>query len=117
MLGFFGHRAAAQDLNSASSAQARIVGNWAGNTEDDGVVSVTMTADGFLAFQFTGGERDHGFGAYRLGDRGVLLYTPHGETDAEHWTYGFDRFGRLRLKMEEDNPKDVEEYTLVRVKP
>jgi hypothetical protein len=117
MLGFSVLRAAAQAPSLVPGDAERIVGRWVGQTKEDGVVSVTLTTDGRLGYQFTGGEKDHGYGAYRLQSPDVLLYTAHDETETEHWSYGFDSAGRLRLKMEEDNPKDVEEYTLSRVKP
>jgi hypothetical protein len=110
-------RAGAQEPGSLPTDGERIVGRWTGQTQGDGVLSVTLTADGRLGFQFTGGEKDHGYGTYQLQSPDRLFYTPHGETEAEQWTYGFDSAGRLKLKMEEDNPKDVEEYTLSRVEP
>ena len=110
-------RTVAQAPGSAASDLARLVGNWSGQTANDGVLKVTVSSDRILGFQFTGGDKDHGFGTFRLQTPGRLLYTPLNETDAEHWTYGFDSAGRLKLKMEEDDPKDVEEYTLSRVNP
>jgi hypothetical protein len=109
--------AGAQEPAPAASDMARLVGNWSGRTQDDGVLRVTISADRILGFKFTGGEKDHGIGTFRLQSPDQLLYTPLNETNAEHWTYGFDSAGHLRLKMEEDDPKDVEQYTLSRAKP
>jgi hypothetical protein len=109
--------AGAQEPGAASSDLARLVGNWSGQTQNDGALTVTISEDRILGFQFTGGEKDHGYGTFRLQSPDRLLYTPLNETETQHWTYGFDSAGRLKLKMEEDDPKDVEEYTLSRVKP
>jgi len=110
-------RAVAQAPGSAASDLARLVGNWSGPTSGDGLLKVTISSDHILGFQFTGGDKDHGFGTFRVQPPDRLLYTPLNETEAEHWTYGFDSSGRLKLKMEEDDPKDVEEYTLSRANP
>ena len=110
-------RAVAQGPSAASPELTRLIGNWSGQTTNDGVLKVTVSEDRILAFQFSGGDKDHGFGTFRLKKPDQLLYTPVNETDAEHWTYSFDAAGQLKLKMEEDNPKDVEEYTLIRAKP
>src|SRR5580704_8541348 len=109
--------AEAQSPGSASSDLAKLVGNWSGQTASDGVLKVSISEDRILGFQFTGGDKDHGFGTFRLQIPGGLLYTPLNEKVVEHWTYSFDSAGRLKLKMEEDDPKDAEEYTLSRVQP
>lgn len=117
MFGMLAIRAAAQSSGSPGSDAAKLVGNWSVQTANDGVLKVSISDDRMLGFQFTGGEKDHGFGTFRLNSPDQLLYTPLNETEAEHWTYGFDSAGHLKLKMEEDDPKDIEEYTLSRVKP
>lgn len=111
---FFAGRSSAQGPDSPSDAD-RLVGKWSGQTAVDGQVTVNLTADGQLSYAFTGGEKDHGYGQFEVRTPGTILYTPHEASDAEHWTYAFDSAGRLKLKMEEDDPKDVEEYTLSRV--
>jgi len=110
-------RAGAQEPIPAAGDMSRLIGNWSGQTQGDGVLTVTISEDRILGFKFTGGEKDHGMGTFRLQSPDRLLYTPLNETDVEHWTYGFDSAGHLKLKMEEDDPKDVEEYTLSRLKP
>lgn len=107
---------------SASWAQAprvpRIVGEWSGNTEDDGVLTlVVQPAPGHeLSYAFSGGKMEHGSGTFTLRGANELNFTPTGETEAEKWTYSFDEQGHLRLEMEEDNPNDKEVYVLTRTK-
>jgi hypothetical protein len=110
-------RARAQEPGSPAGDLSRLIGNWSGQTQVDGVLTVTISEDRILGYKFTGGEKDHGMGTFRLQSPDRLLYTPLNETEVEHWTYGFDSAGHLKLKMEEDDPKDVEEYTLSRIKP
>ncbi|HEX3997466.1 MAG TPA: hypothetical protein VHX65_02835 [Pirellulales bacterium] len=110
-------RAGADEPASIPTDANRIVGKWTCQTEGDGVLTVSLTTDGFLGFKFTGGEKDHGYGAYKLRAPDTLLYTAHDETGAQHWTYGFDSAGHLKLTMEQDDPKDAELYTLSRVSP
>ena len=103
------------DDGSPSADAQRIVGKWTGSTESDGDVTFVLTDDGKLSYEFTGGDKDKNYGSYELSGSGILLYTPHDEVGLEHWSYGFDDAGHLKLKMEQDDPNNTEEYTLTRV--
>jgi hypothetical protein len=106
-----------EPASAAATADAqRIVGTWKCQTEEDGTLVVRFTADGQLVYQFTGGDKDHNYGTYQIHDQGVVLYTPHDEPGEEHWTYGFDSAGKLKLKMEQDDPKNAEQYTMSRAR-
>lgn len=107
------HARGDDDFSPADSQ--RIIGTWRGTTESDGDVTFTFTDDGKLSYEFTGGDKDKNYGTYELSGPNVLLYTPHDEVGIEHWSYGFDEAGHLRLKMEQDDPKNEETYTLSRV--
>ncbi len=98
----------------------RIVGQWSGKTESDGLLTLTVfPAPGRqLSYQFSEGKHEHGSGTFRLQGANRLLFTPDSartKEDVETWLYSFDEFGRLHLEMEEDNPSDRETYILSRL--
>ncbi len=98
----------------------RIVGQWSGKTESDGLLTLTVfpAPSRQLNYQFSEGKHEHGSGTFRLQGANHLLFTPdHARTadDVEKWLYTFDEFGRLHLEMEEDNPSDRETYILSRL--
>ncbi len=111
--------AAAQGPGPQDGQAHSIFGNWRGNTEEDGKLTIAITPDRQLSYQFSGGKQEHNTGTFRLKGANQLLFTPQGAAadDEETWVYTWDEFGRLKLEMEEDSRNDAEIYVLNRVDP
>ena len=111
--------AAAQGPGPQDGQAHSIFGHWGGNTEEDGKLTIVITPDRQLSYQFSGGKQEHNTGTFRLKGANQLLFTPQGATadDEETWVYTWDEFGRLKLEMEEDSRNDAEVYVLNRVDP
>jgi len=119
LVGLHARPAAAQAPGPQPGQTHSLFGQWQGNTEDDGKLTVVITSDRQLSYQFSGGKQEHNTGTFRLKGANQLLFTPQGATadDEETWVYTWDEFGRLKMEMEEDSRNDAEVYVLNRANP
>jgi hypothetical protein len=89
---------------------AALVGQWVGQTEEDGTFTLVFGSNGRFSYSFSGGKKEHGVGRYSVrGSAITILEDGDDDNEAEVWTFTVGN-GQLRLRM----PNDDEIYSLVR---
>jgi len=88
-----------------------LAGKWAGQTEADGVLNITIVSDGRLGYTFSDGCRERSEGRIQTREQ-TIYYFEHGERRPVLWWGFLDAAGQLHLQMDDDE----EIYVLTREK-
>ena len=88
-----------------------LVGKWSGRTEADGVLDITVVAEGRLAYSFSDGCRERDQGRIVIREH-TIYYFEDGERRPAVWWGFLDGVGQLHLQMDDDE----EIYVLAREK-